>query len=387
LALRGSAPILLLILLATSATALASSSHSVTIYFNGGCYVCVRYVDEVEQALRSIGITDISKYDYGNATAFSVLSRTRERLGVPREFIGSATTVIDGKYIFEGYLPADIIVNFVASSPQLDKLIVAQGLKPETYRLYRDSLTIECKSSQRIVDCLSSSTLFSPQGIWALVLFSGLIDGLNPCAFAVLAYFIAVLSIRHSRKEILEIGAVYILSVYLVYLGIGIGLTHVVLSSGFIQTIAKALGVLIIIVGLLNLSNIFQEEPRFQLKIPKRLMGPVARRFSRSWIERSAIVAALMFGGIVSALEFPCTGGIYAAIIGILSVQRTDLTLTLYLLGYNFAFVMPLIILLILSCNFASFPAINRITRRHRRISRTASGLLMLSLGLFLLLH
>ena len=119
MALRGSAPILLLILLATSATALASSSHGVTIYFNGGCYSCVRYVDELEQALRYIGITDISKYDYSNATAFDVLSRTRERLGVPREFIGSATTVVDGKYIFEGYLPVDIARAKTATSYNL----------------------------------------------------------------------------------------------------------------------------------------------------------------------------------------------------------------------------------------------------------------------------
>jgi len=116
-------------------------------------------------------------------------------------------------------------------------------------------------------------------------------------------------------------------------------------------------------------------------------MGPVARRFSRSWIEGSVVVAALMFGGIVSVIEFPCTGGIYAAIIGILSIQKTDFTLTLYLLGYNLTFVMPLIILLILSCNIASFPAINETIKRHRRISRIASGLLMLSLGLFLLFH
>jgi len=389
LALRDVAIALLVILLAiTRLEVVASASHSVVIYFNGGCSTCVGYVETLEYDLRSVGISNIAKRDYStNATALGALSSMRQDLGVPQEFFGSVTTVVDGRYLFEGFFPVDIMISFVDSNPSLDKLIAAQGLKPDNYRLRRDDVTLNCSSSQEIEKCLSSSRIFiGVPDIWALVLVSGFVDGLNPCAFAVLAYFVGVIALHRSREEILKIGTFYILSIYLVYLGMGLGLMQAVLSSGIVQVVAKVLGLFVVAVAILNLRNAFRPGSSLSLKIPKKLISPIARRFSSSWIQRSTVVAALLFGGIVAAIELPCTGAMYAAITGILSLQRTNQVFMLYSLGYSLMFVMPLIVLLILLSSVSSSSSLTEMIQRKKRVMKFASGLVMLGLGIFLLL-
>jgi len=364
----------------------ASGSHSVAIYFNGGCLICVQYVETLEHALSSAHV-DAVKYDYyASSTVGTSLFSLREKLGVPPELYGSVTVVVDGRYIFEGYFPVEIVIDFLNQNPNLDKLIAAQGLRPNTYRLQSNGTILECNTSQKIEDCLSSSTVASVLGMWALVLVSGFVNGMNPCVLAVLAYFIGVVSINRTRKEILKIGLLYVFSIYLVYLGIGVGLMRALLSSGYVDVVSKAFGTLLIAVAIVGLLNILRRRSAFP-KIPRRLISPIAKRFSHSWIQRSATAAALLFGGVVAALEFPCTGGVYAAIIGVLSLQRMNLTMTLFLLGYNLMFVLPLVILLILSYSIADSSLLRQMTERHKYLSRLISALLLLWLGVFLLFH
>jgi len=378
--------ILLIILLAiTNIRVMASESRTAVIYFIGGCPSCMGYVQTLDYALHSAGITTVSTYDcYANTTALADLSSLREKLEVPSEFFSSVTTIVDGRYVFEGYFPVDIMISFLSWPSGFDKLVGAQGLRPDTYRLRDGDITVECNSSQKIADCLSSGTSFGMVGTWTLFLVSGFVNGLNPCALAVLAYFVGVVSFRRSRREVLMMGAFYVLSIFLVYLGIGIGLMRTILSSGYLHTVTRVFAMFAIAAGILGLNSAFQPGSTFRLKIPKKLISPIAKRFSRSWIQKSVIFAALLFGGVVAVLEFPCTGAAYLALIGMLSIQRMNLAL---MLGYNLMFVMPLIVLLILSYSVADSPLFRQTMQRNKYLSRVCSAILTLGLGIFLLLH
>jgi len=148
-----------LLVLMTLTTA-ASRNHAATIYFNGGCQICVEYVDKLESALRSIDVTDITRHDYYvDGSVLEVIAKIRERFNVPYEFVGAVTTIVDERYVFEGYFPIDILTNFVASDSNVDRLVAAEGFNPGTYRLRKDNVMLECSVSQKITDCLGSSTL------------------------------------------------------------------------------------------------------------------------------------------------------------------------------------------------------------------------------------
>ncbi len=376
---------MILFLATVNHTALASNNHSVAVYFNGGCAVCTGYVQELESAMNSAGITGVIKYDYSvDDDALSNRSDLRDRFDVPAEFFGAVTIVVDGKYIFEGYLPPAVIVDFITSNPKLDGLVVAQGLSPDTYRIRRDNSTFECSSSQRITDCFSSGTFVGVLSTWAFVLFSGLVSGLNPCGLLVLAYFVGVVSIRQTRRGILRLGTLYILSILIANLGIGLGLLRLAFVSGHSEVISRISGVFLVLLAMLSFWSAFQRTRPSPVRIPKRLISTIARAFSHSWIRRSAVGAALLFGIIVAVLEFPCTSGGYAAMIAVVSRRRME-SVT-YFLGYALMSVVPLIILLGLSYSITSNLSLNERIEKRKHLLRTVSALLLLGLGIFLLL-
>ena len=61
-------------------------------------------------------------------------------------------------------------------------------------------------------------------------------DGINPCAFGVLLFFIAFLyTLKRTKGNILKIGVVYISMIYLAYLLIGLGIMQAIAISGVLM--------------------------------------------------------------------------------------------------------------------------------------------------------
>jgi len=59
---------------------------------------------------------------------------------------------------------------------------------------------------------------------WLTVVLAGLVDGLNPCAFATLIFFISYLTISGRKgREVIIVGASFTLGVFIAYLVIGLG--------------------------------------------------------------------------------------------------------------------------------------------------------------------
>ena len=69
-----------------------------------------------------------------------------------------------------------------------------------------------------------TKTAFSKITFWAIV-GAGLVDGINPCAFAVIVFFISFLTVyKYTRREILVVGSAYCFAVFVAYVLIGLGL-------------------------------------------------------------------------------------------------------------------------------------------------------------------
>lgn len=215
-----------------------------------------------------------------------------------------------------------------------------------------------------------------------LIVSTGFLDGLNPCAFAVLLFFIAFLfTIRRSRASIWKMGSIYIGAIYLVYLGIGIGLLKTILITGRSHLMAKIGAWLVIVLGLINLKDYFFPQLPISLKIPQ-----FSKKTLQTWMEKATLPAAAVLGVLVGLCVFPCSGGPYVATIGLLAARKTYFQGLLYLLLYNFAFVMPLIIVLILSSNKRVVEKMTAWEQSKSKTMRLISGLLMIALGVIILL-
>lgn len=223
--------------------------------------------------------------------------------------------------------------------------------------------------------------------VWALIVASGLLDGINPCAFAILLFFTAFLfitsrtSIEQTKRRILIVGSIYITGVYLAYLMLGLGIIRTMMITPFPHLVAKIGGLLVILLGAVNIKDYFWPGRGFSLGMPTSRWKTV-----RSWIRKSSVASSFITGLLVGLFEFPCTGGIYVAILGMLAQKTTFTEGFGYLLIYNIAFVLPLIVLLILASRRKVIQfSLEKWQQRHGKRVRLFSGLIMVALGVFLL--
>lgn len=98
-----------------------------------------------------------------------------------------------------------------------------------------------------------------------------------------------------------------------------------------------------------------------------------------------SVPGVILTGAFVAAVELPCTGAPYLAIITILSTNF-NFTAFLMLVLYNIVFVLPLIVILILVAKGAKLPAIKEWKQQSRGLMRLAIGLLLVGLGWLLIL-
>src|SRR3989338_250129 len=215
-----------------------------------------------------------------------------------------------------------------------------------------------------------------------LVSIAALIDSINPCAFSILLVTIAFLfSIGKLRKKILTIGLTYILGIFLVYIFIGLGLLQVLHIFNTPHFMGKLGAGILIAFGLINIINEFF--PRFpvKLKIPSAAHGKIAELMNRI-----SLPTAFILGALVGLCEFPCTGGPYLMVIGLLRDTATYAKGFGYLLLYNIIFVLPLVIILFIASNRTLLDKVQTWQKQERTNMRLFGGVAMILLGLIIFL-
>lgn len=226
-----------------------------------------------------------------------------------------------------------------------------------------------------------------------IVLLGGLIDGINPCAFATLIFFLSYLRIaRRSPKELLWTGAAFILAIYLTYFSIGLAFNELI---GVIQgahvwknVLDWTFAALALIAALLSFRDAWlARRGRMQdmsLKLPKFLrdrIHSVARTQAKA---TRYIMAAFIAGIIISVLELACTGQVYAPIIYQIRAGHESAIAMLAL--YNFAFIAPLLLIFFLSYKGMSTQSLIRFQERHSFMVKLLLGILFLVLAAVILL-
>jgi len=210
-----------------------------------------------------------------------------------------------------------------------------------------------------------------------LVIVSAFVDGINPCAFALLVFFLSYLfSIQQSRGKILAMGSTYIIGLFVTYFLIGFGILRSVSFFGIEHFFGLVGVVLMIALGVVAIAD-YMAPGRFSIRFPSKAVPTF-----KSTVQKATIPAALLLGGFVGLCEFPCTGAIYGGVLAYLSTQTTYFSGVIYLILYNLIFVLPLIVLLLFASNARRLTKIDAWRHERRRQIKLFSGVLMIILGL-----
>ena len=224
----------------------------------------------------------------------------------------------------------------------------------------------------------------SGEGSWLLplVVVAALIDSINPCAFSILLLTIAfLLSINKLRSNILAIGGAYVLGIFVVYVLIGLGLLETLHLFDTPHFMGKLGATLLILLGVINILNyVFPGFP-IKLKIPDAAHHKMAE-----FMNRASLPAAFALGALVGVCEFPCTGGPYLMVIGLLHDQGTYLKGVAYLFFYNLIFVLPLVVILFIASDKLLAERVSAWQRKEGSTMRIGVGVAMVALGILVFL-
>lgn len=215
------------------------------------------------------------------------------------------------------------------------------------------------------------------------VITTAAIDSINPCAIGVLILMISVLiGSKQSVKRMLLLGSLYIFSVLIVYLLAGVGLLYFLstIPLWITEYLSVFVGILIIFAGILEIKDFFWYGRWFSLTIPGNFTKKIHHLSNRV-----TIPGVIVLGAFVSAVELPCTGAPYLAIITLLS-QYFDFTAFLLLIFYNIIFVFPLILILLLIAGGMKLQKIKSWKNHNKPYMRLLMGLLLVWLGWMLML-
>lgn len=395
-------PVLIVLLLSSVIPAHAQDTapaDTVHIFFSAGCADCWPYTDEVlVPTLKANGITAPAEiHDYTIPEERKRMSAMIDAIEMPRSIADSLYAFIPtakGTLVVLGHVPANL-VEAALKSPQLpEKMILWQPKMhgdPTEYKLWAWKGEVQTYPIATPIE-EAFTTLYGaggelPVGLANLrellpaVLVTGLVDSVNPCAFAVILLLIAFLfTLRQSRGRILQLGFIYIAMIFIVYFGIGLGLLRAVRLSSDPHFVARAGSWLLIGLGVINLLEYFF--PKFPIKLH---MPSIAGDRTQALIKKATVPTTIAAGFLVGLCTFPCSGGIYVSIITLLNAKTTMSWGLVYLFLYNLVFVLPLVIILLSLGNRLIAKRWAGWEREHSLKIRLWYGLVMVAMGAIML--
>lgn len=214
-------------------------------------------------------------------------------------------------------------------------------------------------------------------GLWVVV-GAALIDSINPCAFGVLLFLMAVLLSMGSAKRALRSGMIYTLVIFLVYLAAGFGIMRFAGDFLVMNSVKVFVGVVILIGALIEFKDFFFEGKGISLAIPKS-----AKPYLEKYARKGTLLSLVVLGALVALVELPCTGGIYLAILSL--IADSGVKGIFYLVLYNVIFVLPLILISYFVYRGARVEVVNEWVQRNKRFMRLAAGIVMVGLAGYLL--
>ena len=306
-------------------------------FYQAGCRECDRAELDLRYVQQRYPLA-VAEFDVRGQSALS--EWLGERAGVPEEKRLTAPAIFVGN---------DALVGSEINARSLEALVekyVSSGAPPIWDDF--DPATAE----QSIIERFRSFGVLT-------VVFAGLADGFNPCAFATLVFFVSYLTLSGRKgREVLAVGATFTLGVFLAYLVVGLGFYKVLdLLGDLLTTVGRWVYGLtaLLCAGLAVFSFLdFLKARRGEigdmtLSLPHGLRMRINAVIRKGRKSQAFVAGAFVTGVVVSLLELACTGQVYLpTIIFVTSVPVMRAHAVPFLVLYCLLFIAPLVVVFVL---------------------------------------
>ena len=342
-------------------------------FFETGCDSCSRVEADLAYLRSKYPQLIVEKFNVYNSPALGLWLANRagrEDFHSPSVFIGSEA------WIGEREITPDAIETALQC--------YAQEGSPKVWEAFNEE-----QGKANIIDQFRSMS-------WLTVVLAGLVDGLNPCAFATLIFFVSYLTISgRKEREVIIVGVSFTLGVFIAYLVIGLGFYKVLdLIGNILNVVARWVYVftalLCIALAVFSFMDVAKarkgELEDMSLNLPKGLRKRINAVIRKGRGTNRYVIGAFATGLVISLLELACTGQVYLpTIIFVSSMPELRLRAIFYLVIYNLLFILPLVVVFILAYFGTTSEDLTRFLRKHAAAVKIGLGILFFALGLWLL--
>lgn len=353
---------------------------TLVFFYKTGCSECKtveRYLEIIKKSYPEIVL---KTKDISTVAAMRLNETYCDKFDVPAKYRLVAPAIFAGNgYLIKNHISFDKLGQLIADSNEI---------KDKNWYI-ADKHDIK-KSEERIEKRYGKIRT-------AIIFFAGFLDGINPCAFATIIFFISyMLLARKDKKEILQVSIAFILGVFIAYYLMGLGITEFITRLSLVQVLGRWFNWLIMAMALvMMLLSLYDailclkgriEDTKLQL--PEFLKERIHRSIRKGARKYHFISAAFITGVIISFLELACTGQVYAPTILFMLKTSTQTFQAYYLLLiYNLAFILPLIIIFLFTYLGMKNTTLIKAFKKNVALVKFGTALLFLIIFIILLMQ
>jgi len=345
-----------------------------TYFYEVGCQECSRAEYDIRYAQSKYPQLQVKEYSAHEDAALAEWLGARtgvpeeQRLATPAFFIGD-------EYLIGTNITPEAVLALVEKYAPTGAERVWADFNPEV-------------GEQSIIERFKSFGVLT-------VAFAGLVDGLNPCAFATLAFFVSYLTLSgREGRQVLIVGAAFTLGVFLAYLMVGFGFYKVLdLLGDLLMTLGRwVYGLTALLCASLAVFSVLDflkarsgDIGDMTLNLPHGLRMRINAVIRRGRKSQAFVVGTFVTGVVVSFLELACTGQVYLpTIIFVMSQPEMRVRALFFLVLYNLLFILPLVVVFILVYYGTGSKQLTRFLQQRAAMVKLGMALLFTALAAWL---
>jgi hypothetical protein len=355
---KGAPPLPPLQTLAVAKSSEKAFSVELAYFYQKGCPKCDRAGYLLKYLTKKYSHLRIKEVDLDTADGKRLNESLSNRINLPV----IKRLIAPSMFIGNNFLsPEEITEENVEALIQKYSDRVAASDSEKTTTLPSPSLSPTTEEAKKAEETIVER--FKSLGIFA-ILAAGLIEGLNPCAFATLIFFISYLTmVGRKRKEIFWVGIGFAGTGFFTHLLLGLGFFSFVQRLSFLPLFSQIVYLITFLfalfLGVLSLYDYIQlkrgRPSKMKLQVPNFLKKRIHQTIRKTSGNLEAdgegqsvrlLIAAIIIGFVVTLLQFTCTSQVYLpTILFVTNIPSLRGSAVFYLILYNLIYIAPLLVI------------------------------------------
>lgn len=286
----------------------------INFFYSESCPHCAheeKFLDELQEKYPEI---EINRFSVSNRNNIELLKEFYKEYEVPVKYYGMVPIAFTDERYFLGF------------NEEIGESIKDCILECKKDKISEESVTVIDLEGDINLPVIGKINL-KKYSLLALAVILGVLDGFNICSLGALILILGLVLAIKSRKKTLLFGGLFILTTTVVY-GVLIVIWYQVFSFliPYIRIMEILIGLLAIGGGIYFLRQFIRFKkygPMCEVGLGKGIMSKFSLKFQESFKKSGNILlllgSILLFAGIITVVEFPCSAVVPVIFAGVLA--------------------------------------------------------------------